>query len=220
MVEITSIILHYNRSDNMKQVIDGIRKQTIKSEIWVWDNSGDCPKVDVDVMIKSNKNFLCQPRVLLTGAVKTKYTFWQDDDKVINNPKLFEYLIERCEMSPSNWIGWNGRNIAGIENWGMAYQSPGGGFVGKINSSCDIINTGVSFFRTNLINQIPINPFNELTENEYKYGDDIWISKHLEYKKVVAELENSFDDLPEGNGLSKQSEHMGVRNKLVKRFFQ
>ena len=220
MVEITSIILHYNRIENVRRVIEGIRKQ-IPSKIIVWDNSHNYPKGSgEDVLISSTENFYCLPRLLISGLVQTKYTFWQDDDKAINTPDLFQKLIDECQKQSDYWIGWNGRLIEGIKNWDMAYQSPGGGFVGKINKKADIVNTGISFFETSLINSIPLNPYGQLSENEYKYGDDIWISRWLEKKRIIDFMENSFDDLDEGNGLSKQSEHMNIRNKLVRRFFQ
>ena len=166
MSKITSIILHYKRPENVDKWIEGIKTQTIPSKIMVWDNSGDFPekyKKDIDVYIQSSVNFYCQPRFLMGGFVQSKYTYNQDDDLAINDKYLFEKFIEHSEKYPDYVIGWNGRIFDKDINWDKAYQSPGHGFVDameeKDEMSIDMINVGVSFYRTALINQIPINPF-------------------------------------------------------------
>jgi len=229
---ITTILLHYKRLENMKRVIEGIRDQTVASKIIVWDQSGDCPADGVDTMIQCTENFYCQPRILMTGFVKTKYVYNQDDDLAINDKHLFDKFISVAQRYPDHVIGWNGRRVSGIKNWDKAYSFPEGGWVDAMpiddHSSIDMINFGVSFFRTALINQVPINPFchatEPITENEMKYGDDMWVSKWLKYKRVMPfKLLDHYEWLNEyperGTALSKQSGHMEVRDSLMRRFF-
>jgi len=231
-MDITSIIIHYKRPENIKRVIEGIRNQTVPSKIIVWDQSGNCPRDGIDSYIYSTENFYCQPRVLMAGFVKTKYIYNQDDDLAINDNKLFEKFIEHSERYPDYVIGWNGRIFSKDINWEKAYQSPGRGWVDWIGHdnpiSIDMINFGVSFFRTELINQVPINPFLNkeinITEQDYKYGDDIWISYWLKKKRTMPfKLLDHYDWLNEyperGTALSKQPVHMDVRNKLCKKLF-
>ena len=224
IMEITSIILHYNRPDNMKKVIAGIRNQTVPSEIWVWDNSGNCPADGIDVLIKSNKNFYCQPRFTIGHLVRTPYIFNQDDDLALKDNSIFEKLIETSKANPNDYIGWNGRFFSKDINWEKAYQSPGKGWADDIDlGGLDMINVGVSFFPTRLINDILVNPFNNdidnVKEDEYKYGDDIFISNLMKHKRITPYLRPDMEWLPEGNGLSKQPPHMDYRNRLCQRYF-
>jgi len=230
---ITSIIIHYKRLENVPLWIEGIRNQTIASKIIVWDNSGDYPKGSgEDVLITSTENFYCQPRFLIAGFAKTKYIYNQDDDLAMNDPNLFEKFIEVSEKYPGYVIGWNGRVFHKDINLEKAYSFPGKGWVDAMDieddNSIDMINVGVSFFQTILINQVPINPFQHvtpITEQDYKYGDDMWVSHWLKKKRVMPfKLLDHYDWLNEfeerGTALSKQSEHMNHRDKLVRKFWQ
>ena len=223
---ITSIIIHYNRAYNMPAVIAGIRAQTVPSEIWVWDNSGDCPPDGIDVLIKSSRNFLCQPRFTMADFVKTPYVWNQDDDVAIKDPTLFEKLVAESKKYPDSFFGWNGRQLTPDINWELAYQFPGKGWVGKTETDkVDMINVGISFYPTHLLTEIPRNPFKnticQVTEEEYKYGDDMWISSFLKKRRVTSFMENGITLLGEkGQGLSKQTPHMIVRNELCRRYWK
>lgn len=227
---ITSIIIHYKRPENIRKVIDGIKKQTVKSEIIVWDNSGDYPaNSGEDVLVRCSKNIFCQARVLISGIVKTKYIYNQDDDLAIKDSNMFEKFIEVSTKYPDMVIGWNGRIAEHIKNWEKAYSFPGGSWCDAMDinnaDSISMINYGVSFLRTELINQLPINPFGEVTEEELKYGDDIWVSKYFKKKRTMPfKLLEHYEWLNEyqerGSALSKQGPHMAVRDRLMKRFFK
>ncbi len=233
MSNITSIILHYKRPENVDKWIEGIKMQTVESDIMVWDNSGDFPenmKKFCDVYIQSSKNFYCQPRFLIGGFVNTLYTYNQDDDLAINDKTLFEKFIDHAEKFPNYVIGWNGRIFSKDINWDKAYQSPGKGWVDSMLGigSIDMINVGVSFYRTALVNQIPINPFQgdtvKISEEEYKYADDIWISYWLTLKRTMPfQLLDHYDWLNEYEereaALSKQPHHMDIRNQICRKLF-
>ncbi len=233
MSKITSLILYYNRPQNIERWIAGIKKQTVPSEIWVWDNSNNFPdeyKKELEIYIASDRNFNCQPRVLMGGLVKSPYIYNQDDDLAINDTFLFEKFLEHSEKYPDYAIGWNGRIFSKDINWDKAYQSPGKGFVDFLPAddpiSIDMINYGVSFLPTPLINQMPINPFHatpSVTEEEMKFGDDIYNSYWLKKKRVMPfDLKEHYDWLDEDNSiaLSKQPVHMDVRNKVARDLFK
>ena len=240
-MQITSIIIHYKRPENVKLWMNGIRNQTIPSKVIVWDNSGDYPKGSgEDVLITSTENIYCQARFLIAGIAKTPYIYNQDDDLAINDPKLFEKFIEVSEKHPNSVIGWNGRIFSDDINWEQAYSFPGKGFVDEMpiddESSIDMINIGVSFMRTQLINQLHINPFqygglnkkgknNKITEIELKYADDIWASHYIYKKRTMPfKLIDHYDWLNEFEerkaALSKQPEHMKYRDRICRRYFK
>ena len=230
---ISSIILHYKRPENVNKWIAGIRNQTIESKIIVWDNSGDYPAGSgEDVLIRSTENFYCIPRILIAGLCKTEYIYNQDDDLEITDKKLFEKFIAHSKAYPDYVIGWNGRIFSKDINWEKAYQSPEKGFVDYQNSadktSIDMINFGVSFLRTELINQIPINAYTNklnVTDEELIYGDDIWVSYFLKKKRTIDfNLRNSYNYLNEYEerkaALSKQPPHMDCRNSICVKLFK
>ena len=214
--------------------IEGIRKQTIKSEIWVWDDSGDYPAGSgEDFLITTSRRNYAQGRLLLAGIVKTKYIYNQDDDLAINDPALFEKFIEVSKKYPDSFIGWNGRRAEWIKNWEKAYSFPEGSWVDSMeidsDMNVDMVNTGVSFYRTALINQVPINPFQNdietISEEEFKFGDDMWVSRWLKSKRVMPfKLLDHYDwlnEFPErGCAISKQPNHMNVRDSLMKRWWK
>ncbi len=233
-MQITSIILHYKRPENVDKWMAGIRNQTIPSKVIVWDNSGDYPKGSgEDVLITSTENIYCQARFLVAGFVKTPYIYNQDDDLAINDPNLFEKFLDVSTKYPDYVIGWNGRIFSKDINWDKAYSFPGKGWVDSMpledDSSIDMINIGVSFLRTSLINQLHINPFyhrsTPIEEKELKYADDIWASWCLSHKRTMPfKLLSHYDWLNEyeerNAALSKQPEHMRYRDEMCRRLFK
>lgn len=233
---ITSLIIHYKRPENIPLVIKGIRSQTIPSKIIVWDNSGNYPKGSgEDVLITSTENIHCLARILIAGMVKTEYIYNQDDDLAIKDNRLFEKFIDMSKKYPDYVIGWNGRKFHEDINWEQAYSFPHkngvyGGWVDSMDinnsQSIDIINYGVSFLRTELINQVKINPFKlGYNEDEYKHGDDIIVSSQLEKKRTMDfKLVEHFDWLNEyqerGAALSKLGAHMSIRDGLCKKLYK
>jgi len=219
---VTALLLNYKRPGNIGKIIDGIKSQTIPTNIIIWDNSNSISYTQcsiADVVIKSSKNFYCQPRWLMAGLVKTEYTFSQDDDFLITDKYLFERLIELSKQYPERIIGTKGKNFSEIKT-DAAYTEN----VGWVNEGiCDFVNTGLLFYRTSLINKIPVNPFvneyEQVTENEYKYADDMFASLFSDcyaydyLNNGVVNIEN------DEYGLSKQTDHMNVRNQLCRRYW-
>lgn len=223
MANITTILLHYKRVKNLREIIAAIRAQSEKSLIWLWDNSCDAPSgLDVDVRVSSSYNFNCQPRFWLGGYVKTEYIFTQDDDfKVVNND-LFMELLSVSQKYSDYFIGVKGKVFGEWSDKVRPYQH-NTGWTGE--GVCDMVNTGLCFFRTELLNKLPFNPFvnslRTVTENDYKYGDDMYVSSFqkcyafpYEEKKHVIRLDEC------GKKLSGNTEHMDVRNKLCARYWK
>lgn len=227
MVKIASIIITYKRDENIPRVIEGIRSQTVPSEIWVWGNRKHGFSVPTaDVLINSTRNFYCQPRFLIAGFVKTPYIFNQDDDLAIKDKYLFAKLIETSKQYPNDFIGWNGRKFDDRVNWEKAYSFPGRGFCDDTDmDGLDMLNVGVSFFPTRLVNQIKINPFVDgITEEQMKYGDDMIISSQLKNKRITSYMRKAFEYLNEyeerGAALSKQTQHMNVRDEMCRKYWR
>ena len=228
--KVTSIVLNYNRPENMKAVIDGIRSQTVKSDIWIWDNSGKLADIDGCMIIRSQKNFHCLPRLLLMGAVQTEYIWTQDDDRVLTDKTLFEQMIWvdiDCPMVAygKRFTHEKTRAIYPKEYWDNAYYTDhdtcnGYWNVGYKNGFADVGSTGIMFLKMSCLKKMPLNPYIELTEQEYKYGDDMWLSKRLGCCYVYKPLFDGVKVIPDnGVGLCHDKEHYPIRNELCRRYW-
>lgn len=225
MTLITSILLNYKRPGNLKQIIEGIRAQTIGSFIWIWDNSNKLD-IECDLLIRSSKNLLCQPRVSMASFVQTPYIWTQDDDRIIRDKRLFEKLIDISEEYENRYMlcpyGKNFKNMPEKFKETPYFIVNGEkvpGWVFQSNIKTDFGATGYSFMPTMLINKLPINPFNEITEEEYKFGDDMYISYYLD-TRVCTCINKGVEQIPEdGQGLNNDEKHYEIRNKLCRRYW-
>jgi hypothetical protein len=209
---ITSILINWQRPALLELVIESIRAQTVPSKIWVWDNSGTF-QGHADFVIKSSKNINCLGRWLMSGMVNTKYTFTIDDDMVILDKQYLEKLISWSEQYPDSILGYNA-NVAGNDPERPYWC----GTRVADDKEYDQINTGVSFWPTILINQLPLNLNIDHSEIELKYADDIVVSHYFENKRCAPWIYQGIKAIDEDqHGLSKQSEHMPARDKAYKR---
>lgn len=215
MNKITSVIITYNkRYQNIKPIVDAIKAQTIESDIVIWDNSGELEDIAGVMIIKSSHNFVCRPRFLIPGLVNTEFIFNQDDDHIITDNHLFEKLIKESEDHPGYFIGWPARKDYKKE----PIQKPADGLY------TDFVNTGNSFYRTGMINKLPINPYqcgdSQLTEDEYRYADDHFASKHFVNCKTSIALFKGMKELETREAISREHDHIKIREEISKRYFK
>lgn len=228
MNSVTTIILSYHRRWNIPRIVRALELQTIKTDIWIWDNEGKIDPEDYPehVVIRSTKNFYCQPRFSLATMVRTPYIFNIDDDYCPNDNSLIEKLISACEEQPDYFIGWNGRkwdrdNVDTARPYTSSCLKAKS-IIQNENAVADVVNTGISFYRTELINKIPLNAWAEdgLTEMEYKHGDDIYLSAKFKKVRVVDFLQGCMDSLSDcGVALSRCPEHIKYRDELCRKYF-
>jgi len=223
---ITTILLNYKRVENMPGIIEAIRRQTIESKIWIWDNSGTFDlTMDADVIIKSSENFYCQPRYMLCQLVKTPYVWTQDDDHIIEDRRLFEKLIKFSEEYPYSVLCMYGKNFRFMDKkykdkWYSTDHVTGGGWVYKAqNRKVQMGATGLCFFPTGIFGDWSEWPFRNLTEKEMKYGDDL-IFSYMRKMRVVPSIKNGVKQLDDqGKGLCQDKDHQPIRDKLAWRYW-
>jgi hypothetical protein len=195
--------------------VDAIKSQTVESNIIIWDNSGELDDIAGVTIIKSSHNFVCRPRFLIPGLVNTEFIFNQDDDHIITDDKLFEKLIKECEDHEGYFIGWPARKNYKTE----PFEKKADGLYS------DFVNTGNSFYKTSMINNLPINPYQckmyELTEEEYRYADDHFVSKHMIQCRTSISLFEGMAKLEDyETGISRESKHIEIREKIAERYFK
>ena len=192
----------------------------IKSKIIIWDIKGEYKNIGEDIYIYCNYNYKHLPRFAIGGLIDTKYTFIQDDDFAINDKELFKKLIDLNKTMPDYLIGVKGKKFDSTADREKPYQH---NTCWISEGICDMVNTGLSFFKTEIFNNIPANHlFNNvrtISKDDYLYGDDMYLSSFN--KCYATELfVNCIDILPEnGRGLSHESKHMDVRNKLCREYW-
>ncbi len=229
--KITSILLNYNRPENMDRVIERIRMQTVESNIFIWDNSGEMKLTgNADVIIKSTRNFYCHPRYVLTAFVDTPFVWTQDDDRLIKDAKLFERLIDAATEYPEDCHCYYGRNfhripsefddrLYTVDNHEVKDEDLG--WVFDKARRVQMGATGLCFARTEVFGRLPSTPLvKELTEKDMKYGDDMWASAYTQMRVApcIGRGVEKIDD--KGEGLCHQADHYTVRDKLSREYWR
>lgn len=223
-MKITSILTHYKRPCNVKLWMDGIRKQTIQSEIIVWDNSGDYPEGSgEDVLIRCSKNYHAYPKFLMACLADTEYVYLQDDDKKLIRDDFFSTMIGLC-MTTGAAYGYVGRKFNVDLKWETPYSYPSNekSFVrDDAETDCDILVTSACFFRTADMNRCEMNQraLKIFTEQEILHCDDLLLSRYFEKKRAIPSRAGFFEELDEPHAISKRPDHMSIRDSVIKKIY-
>ena len=229
---ITVILLNYNRPGQLPKVIDCIKKQTVKSKILLWDNSGSFRENRklVDVYFNSSVNLYCQPRYMLASLVTTRYIWTQDDDFFITDARLFERLINLSIEYPDTVLTLYGKNFDKMDpkhkdKWYSTDEvTPGGGgWVFGKNRAVQFGASGICFFPTKCINKLPGAPYqsgiDSITLEDMRYADDQFFS-YYNNVRVAPCIQYGVDRFNDDfKGLSSETEHYKVRDALSWRYW-
>jgi hypothetical protein len=191
-MKITALLLNWKRQDNIIKVINSIKKQTVKVDIWLWNNNKeDNTKYDVDVQINSTENFKCWPRWLMGSMVDNGYIFTLDDDIMFNRNDIIETCIKEYEkiniINTIPIIGYSGVIINEDKNYWTSHHihKPS-----DDNLLVDIIKGRFMFMSKNILENVKM-------ENE-PTCEDIKISSYSQYKLIPASISNGLINLSEG----------------------
>lgn len=193
---ITTIITNYKRLENVKIIIENIKKQTIPSEIIIWDNSENDNDLRnyCDVYYKPHKNVSCSVRWKIAQKVNTEYVMVIDDDITPINPLTHKYLIDK--IGDNDLIGTHGVVMTNKEYVRCGHYS-----FPKQDKMVDILKGRMIFFRSDSLKNLNL-------QLENFCEDDIIISSKFKKKMVIGEGDKYFQNLPEiGNALSERPDH-------------
>ena len=102
-MRVTALLLNWKRQDNIVKVIQSIRDQSVKVDIWLWNNNiEDKTSYDVDVQINSSNNFKCWPRWLVGSMVDEGFIFTLDDDIMFNKTDVIENCLKTFKTIGKN----------------------------------------------------------------------------------------------------------------------
>lgn len=235
---ITVGILNFKRAFNMKQIIGSIRSQTIKSEIFVWDNSGNFDQEeDVDWVVRSNRNEYCWPRWFMLASANTKYCMTLDDDMCLSKLSSLEIITKSLDESsfdeeivgPEGVIMEEGAGYFPVypppfyrSRVPPGYRSSLHLLAGDIDRNVDVVKGRCMAMRTQALrSELPIVVGRDVV------CDDIAVSAFLGNGKrcahrVPARFKDIFIDLPGKDAemsLSSKPEWIRTRNRAADYFF-
>lgn len=226
---ITILLLNYRRPENLPVILNSIEQQTIKSRIFLWDNS-EHPIEDnrIDWQLSSSKNRYCWPRWFMARYAETEYVMTLDDDLHLAHPQTLEFLIKEAEMfpAPGRVIGITGVQINDMNYYPTPEQKLNGEGTlhiqyAKERQFADIIKGRLMFCKTEEVKKIPL-------EIKYKdVGDDIAMSALLANGKprhhiIMKNDQELVANLPGGSGDMAQCKRPNwgtMRTEVMRHYF-
>lgn len=108
---VTAVLLSWKRKNNLPIIIDALRRQTLRPEIWVINNNG-FEDFEADKLISIPWNAGEWARYVMAGRVETEYCMFQDDDFVLGDKYYLEDALEaHKKYCPDHVLGVAGRGL-------------------------------------------------------------------------------------------------------------
>jgi hypothetical protein len=218
----TALLLNWKRKDNLIQVIDAIKSQTVGVEIILWNNNPeDQTAYDVDIQINASSNLLCWPRWLMASYASTEYVFTNDDDLMFADNRVIQDCIRyvnKCDCM----IGYAGVKLSNKGYFGSMHISQPPEKDTKVN----ILKGRFMFLKKEYLKNVPIIPYKMMTPTQIKGGyrieDDLLINHYYKGIKVIPSfLQNRIINLPEGKeAYSLDKIHKKSREITIKKIFK
>ena len=183
--DITVVLTNWKRRDNLKKIVQDLRRQTVPLIIQVWDNSGVGQEdEDVDLWITSSKNVGCTPRWRLIQSAGTKWACFLDDDLTAKS-RAFELAMQIAEdTSP---LGIEGRKYLPNKPYKDAVKVEDG--------ECDVILGRFWFLRTSHAQKLNL----DFTIDPMVTWEDVAGSTLFTKKYISKQLRKMFVNLPTGD---------------------
>jgi len=214
-LKVTALLLNWKRPENIIEVIKSIKSQSIKIEIWLWNNNfEDTTQYDVDMQINSSNNFKCWPRWLIGSMVDDGYIFTLDDDIMFNKTDVIENCIkiyesvDQKDLNPI--IGFSGVQLNDTNTYWESTH------INKPDDAndifVDVVKGRFMFMDCKILKTVNL-------ENE-PTCEDIKISSYSKYKVIPTVLKESLVNLKEGKeALHSSLDQRNKRDIAVKKYF-
>ncbi len=108
---LTVCITHYKRHANVLRLLDCLSRQTIRPEIFLWNNSGKAfsdPRIAWQ--LDSSHNRYCWPRWFMLSLARSEFVTTIDDDLIFSDDRVLEDAVRELEASddPFRAVGFAG----------------------------------------------------------------------------------------------------------------
>lgn len=216
---LTIVLLNWKRPDNLRRVLDDLGRQTLRPEIFLWNNGGPFAHPAVAWQVDSSANKMCWPRWFMASMASTEFIAVLDDDLTFRDERVLEDAVERARaMPPRTALGYAGAVLHDMRNYGECdhVHSDAAG-----DRQVDIVKGRFMLLRTADLRTVHLEPD---PPREVLMSDDIMIcgaladgrkGRHL----VPAVLAGRFRELPGHDGLNLEPTHGAYREKARRRAF-
>lgn len=226
--DMTIILLNYKRPQNIPIILDSIRSQTVRSNIYLWNNgSDDVNSPEIDRYEHSPNNVGCMVRWRLALEADTPYVMSLDDDFCFGRDNALEEIIRLLRKSdhPGRIIGPTGCTFTEEPDY-LKRRDIYARYVRADTSAMDIPESG--HFAVDVVKGRSMAFRRELLDNlelPDEREDDIYLSAMFAngkrgFHRIPRRLDFAFRELPEyGLGNWKKPHHMQSRVSATARFF-
>lgn len=213
----TALLTSWRRLDNMGEIIESLRSQSVGVEIFLWDNSGFVDFEDhIDLQIAASKNLMCMPRWTMAQYASTDYVFTLDDDLCFKDPEAIEKCCAHYVDDEVGAFGKEGVRLQPGRGYGRSRHTH---VRSNRDERVDIIKG--RFLFTSKHNAVSALRGSMAHLDAPRIEDDIVMSANLWGPKVLPRfLAGSFKELPEhGNALYKSNQHAESRERTSRTWF-
>ena len=221
---ITAILLCYweERLGYVTEIIDALLKNTVPpSNILVFNNNPDLKGISFEhaTTLNSGENFYCSARHVASLLYNTRFYYFQDDDLVVENPKLLQTLSEVLVKNPESIVSIQGRNIIQTSNGDVDFDR-----LEDRETDEEVLETDIAFGRLHMCGKGPILRMLNVRHQHNIYsnrGDDIALSlsnRMFGYKNYIVKTVGRERNLDVSTGLYRLDGHLERRKAVAMRF--
>lgn len=243
---ITIVLLNYRRPQNIPVIVDAIRAQTVRAQVFLWNNGGaEVNSPRIDLYRRSEKNVGCMARWALAKEANTPYVMCLDDDICFKRSDALAGIVQALEAQdhPGRIIGFIGACFSSLPVYNIRREimcryddeqhrlrkafemQQEAGTVETVSVTCrhierdeavDLVKGRMMAFRKSCIEDLVLPEERE---------DDIFLSASLakgqrQFHRIPMRLNDAFYELPE-HGVANwtQAGHINSRDRALKAYF-
>lgn len=107
---VTVALLNYKRPQNLPEVIDSIKSQSVPTAVFLWNNAPrPIRHPGINWAVQSSANVICWPRWWMLSMAQTDYVATLDDDFAFGDPHILREACKILAMRPPGCVvGANG----------------------------------------------------------------------------------------------------------------
>jgi len=102
---LTACLLNWRRPGQLRRIVDCLAGQSLRPEIFVWNNSGQpFSHSAVGWQVDSSRNLVCWPRWWMALQASTEWVMTCDDDLIPTDDRLLEDAVAFAASLPAGTI--------------------------------------------------------------------------------------------------------------------
>jgi hypothetical protein len=217
---LTIVLTNWKRSENLRLIIDQLLSQTLKPELFLWNNGDTFESPPIAWQVDSSRNVLCWPRWFMASMASTEFVAVMDDDLIFSDATVLEDAITFMRsLAPETIVGMCGLLLDPAKPYrdGEHRTSlPGEDQV------VDIVKGRFMLLRTDQLKKLRLAPD---PSRDMLMGEDIHVSGALaEGRRGMHILPSLFagrwKELPAPHGLVDMPDHWEYREKARQAVFR